>query len=104
MYDVWDACYKEMNLPIGTGSKKPMSYYDTSKYINKDHLDVLLGYVKPEHKTVIINPNKWKSADGVFANGVLIGSMTCHPNGRKDSNLNSGSKLNPIAIWFDENF
>lgn len=104
MYDVWDACYKEMNLPIGTGSKKPMSYYDTSKYINKDHLDVLLGYVKPEHKTVIINPNKWKSADGVFANGVLIGSMTCHPNGREDSNLNSGSKLNPIAIWFDENF
>lgn len=104
MYDVWDACYKEMNLPIGTRSKKPMSYYDTSKYINKDHLDVLLGYVKPEHKTVIINPNKWKSADGVFANGVLIGSMTCHPNGREDSNLNSGSKLNPIAIWFDENF
>lgn len=81
-----------------------MSYYDISKYINREHLDVLLGYVNPETKAIVINPDKWKSADGTYANGVLIGSMVCHTEGDEDKALNNGSKLNPVAIWFDENF
>ena len=104
MRDVWTACWNEMGLTPNYGAKKPMSYYDISKYINREHLDVLLGYVNPETKAIVINPDKWKSADGTYANGLLIGSMVCHTEGDEDKALNNGSKLNPVAIWFDENF
>lgn len=104
MNDVWVASFTEMGVKLNFGAKKPMSYYDEgNKYINRLHLDVLLGYVNPTDKAIVINPDKWKSANGTYANGVLIGSMTCQPQG-DESKLNSGTKLNPVAIWFDENF
>jgi len=85
-----------------------MSYYKNTGDLTKP-----LGYVIPETFAVKINANKWYGDDNLsnegeapassYANGIMIGQMTFTKD-KNENNINNGSKIFPILIWFDENF
>lgn len=105
MNQVWRNYYGET---ANYGEKNPMSYYKNTGDLTKP-----LGYVIPETFAVKINANKWYGDDKLsnegeapassYANGIMIGQMTFTKDGNVD-NVNGGSKIFPILIWFDENF
>lgn len=102
--EVWEASYKLLKVDVNYGAKKPMSYYDTSSGVNNsNNLTKLLGYIDPVDRSIVINPEIWKSADGRYANGVLLGRISYITDGKLDT-LNDGALFYPVAIWFDENF
>lgn len=90
------------------GEKSPMSTFKNTGDLTKP-----LGYVIPETFAVKINANKWYGDDNLsnegeapassYANGIMIGQMTFTKD-KNENNINNGSKIFPILIWFDENF
>lgn len=102
--EVWAASYKLLGVDVNYVAKKPMSYYDTSSgFINSNNLTKLLGYIDPADRSIVVNPEMWKSAAGQYANGVLLGRISYITNGNLNE-LNDGPVFYPVAIWFDENF
>lgn len=93
---IW-ASYFNKEEPNG-GDKGPMSYYKNTADTSKP-----AAYVDPATKEVVVNPNKWLDSDGIWASGMLHGEMTFVTDG-KEGGINNGSKVQPIWIWFDENF
>ena len=51
----------------------------------------------------MVNANKWIDANGVAANGAMLGQITFVTNG-DDSGINDGKQIFPAWIWFDEKF
>lgn len=100
MNDVWASYYTSIgSATVNTGAKAPLSFYDNSSALSQ-----ALGYIdNSNNQKLVINPNKWKGADGEFANGVMIGQMTFVSNGN-EGGVSSGSQIFPIAIWFNEKF
>ena len=54
-------------------------------------------------KSVVVNANKWIDANGVAANGAMLGQITFVTNGN-ESDINGGKQIFPVWIWFDEKF
>lgn len=84
--------------PAGTGAKDPLSYF-----ANKANLNLAMLYVDQTTKSIVVNSNKWIDANGVAANGALMGQITFVTNG-DESGVNDGGKIFPAWIWFDEKF
>lgn len=84
--------------PAGTGAKDPLSYF-----ANKANLNLAMLYVDQTTKSIVVNSNKWIDANGVAANGAMIGQITFVTNG-DESGINNGSQIFPAWIWFDEKF
>lgn len=102
--DVWTSCFNSLGVAVNTGAKKPMSYYDTSSGVkNPENLNKLLGYIDPADRSIVINPNMWKSKNNEYANGVLFGRISYITDGNTDK-ISDGALFYPIVIWFDENF
>lgn len=102
--DVWTYFYTTYpKIDVNTGSRKPVSAYDTDKFDNPSNLDKTLLYIRPADKVLVVNKDVWKSANGTYANGVFIGGMTYNTDSATDP-ANSGKQFCPIAVWFDENF
>jgi len=104
MNDLWVNFYKTTGANSGnvnTGAKKPMSSLDTSNgFDNTKNLDMTLGYFDQTDRSIVINPDMWKSATGEYANGVLIPQVAVSTDG----SVPDKTRIIPIAIWFDENF
>lgn len=104
MNDLWVNFYKTTGANSGnvnTGAKKPMSSLDTSNgFDNTKNLDMTLGYFNQADRSIVINPDMWKSTAGEYANGVLIPQVAVST----DSTVPDKTRIIPIAIWFDENF
>lgn len=104
MNDLWVNFYKTTGANggnVNTGAKKPMSSLDTANgFDNTKNLNMTLGYFDQKDKSVVINPDMWKSTAGEYANGVLIPQVAVSTNG----SVPDGTRIIPIAIWFDENF
>lgn len=106
MYEIWDRYYKGLTNPesTNTGSKDPMSYYSNVNGKNGRNLGLTAGYVDgSDGLKVVIQPNKWRGDDNVYANGVLIGQMTFVTDGNVNG-VNNGLGTFPLYIWFDEKF
>lgn len=96
---VWSSYFTSIgSATVNTGSKDPVSYYS-----NTSRLSSALCYVDPATKALVVNPNKWVDANGVAANGAMIGQMTFVTDGNSGK-VSSGSQVFPIWIWFDEKF
>lgn len=100
---LWRSYYEAKGVATNYGARSPLSFYDNT------NLSQPLGYVDNKDLSVVINPGKWKDADGVYANGVFIGRMSCTMDGNKDNLAPSGGEsaeklVFPLAIWFDESF
>lgn len=99
MYSVWSSYFTSIgSATVNTGSKDPVSYYS-----NASRLSSALCYVDPTTKALVVNPNKWVDANGVAANGAMLGQMTFVTNGNQ-SGINNGSQIFPLWVWFDEKF
>lgn len=102
--DVWTYFYKTYpKAEVNTGSRKPVSAYDTERFDNPSNLDKTLLYIRPSDKVLVVNKDVWKSANGTYANGVFIGGMTYNTDSATDP-VASNKQVCPIAVWFDENF
>lgn len=96
IYSMWQSYYGDG--VVNAGAKAPMSYYE-----NESGLTRALGYVNVSKGcAVTINPGKWQDESG-YANGVFFGQMTFVTDGNS-ANINSGSGIFPLAIWFDTKF
>lgn len=104
MNDVWTNFYKTTNAnngSVNTGAKKPMSSLDaTNGFDNTKNLNMTLGYFDQTDRSVVINPEMWKSNAGEYANGVLIPQVAVSTDGT----VPDKTRIIPVAIWFDENF
>lgn len=87
----------------GTGSKDPMGFFRGTD-IDRSNLSRKLGYVdntsgSSNKYSVVVNPNLWN--DDGWADGVFMMTMTFTVDGNIN-NVNGGTEIRPIAIWFDK--
>lgn len=97
---LWTKYGEDSGRGTNLGSRNAMSYYsNTEKNLNT--LSYALGYVDRDNGLAVkLNPNKWV-LDGEYPHGILTGQMTFDKTGKDPQN---GSKIFPLAIWFDPNF
>lgn len=104
MQEIWANFYKTTGANKGEtnpGGKKPVSSLDTNDgYDNTKNLNMTLGYISQTDRSVIINPEMWKSASGEYVNGVFIPQVAYSTDGSNPDK----QRFIPFAIWFDENF
>lgn len=102
--EAWTNFYKTTGANGGNlndGAKKPVSSLDTSNgYDNTKNLDMTLGYISQTDRSVVINPEMWKSSNGEYVNGVFIPQVAYSTDGSNPDK----QRFIPFAIWFDENF
>lgn len=106
MGDLWDKYFKSLvNQSTNTGSKDPMSYFSNIDGKFGKNLGLTLGYVDhTDNFKVLINPNKWRGEDNIYANGIMIGQITFVTNSNAGANVNNGAGTFPLFVWFDEKF
>lgn len=98
MYELWVNYYSPN--PVKPGNADPMFYYG-----NENDLTKPLAYFDPSDLAVVVNPEKWKSASGDYANGVLSSQVLFDLSGAGAGVTNSTKMLNsPVILWFDEKF
>ena len=105
MAHLWETCGQKNNA-----NKPPMAFFTNSGY--KDNSSQSLGYVinynpntieyKNHEHSVNIIKDMWKDSEG-YANGFIAAEMTFCTDGII-GNVNSGGKVTPLIIWFDENY
>ena len=104
MQEIWANFYKTTGAnkgEINPGGNKPVSSLDTNDwYDNTKNLNMTLGYISQTDRSVIINPEMWKSASGEYVNGVFIPQVAYSTDGSNPDK----QRFIPFAIWFDENF
>lgn len=102
--EAWTNFYKTTGANGGNlndGAKKPVSSLDTSNgYDNTKNLNMTLGYISQTDRSVVINPEMWKSSNGEYVNGVFIPQVAYSTDGSNPDK----QRFIPFAIWFDENF
>lgn len=100
LYQVWAAFNRQINrTEVNTGEKRPVSYF-----ANLKNLALPACYVNnADGWKVVVNPGKWKDADGNWANGAFIGQVT-YVNMPDGLEINNGQMYYPVVVWFDERF
>ena len=96
----------------GNESKLPLSYFQSKKEDDpltpKTDWKLTLAYVDngtdlSKRHSVKVEPNQWN--DDGWANGFMVGQITfiskANPTNKE---LNNGSQIFPIILWFDENY
>ena len=79
-----------------------MSYWK-NKDINT--LSFCGAYVDPtQGKRIVINPDKFKDKDGVYANGAVLMIMAIEPSGKDPQTSKSIIQLNRAILWLDPNY
>lgn len=99
MRQIWDIYWAGVKKNPNYGSKDPLSALSASTDAN-----LRLGYVMQDGSSKFafsVAPEKWKDADGNYANGVFIGQMTFAADA---ATVNNGSQVFPLFTWFDINF
>ncbi|MGN0188350.1 MAG: surface glycan-binding family protein [Candidatus Cryptobacteroides sp.] len=98
-----------LNLSSGAanyGGKVPMSYYNGTALKTEEQYACTPAYVDgtdgTEQFSVVVNPNLWQH-NGGWADGVFTGQMT-YVNDGLVKNVNNGTQIFPLAIWFDPTF
>ena len=82
---------------VDTGERNPISAYNSNATYR-------LGYYRQEDLRMVINPDKWRDADGNYANGVFLGETQVDNNGKTDPTVSGGPRTYVIWIWFDTRF
>ena len=105
---IWDAFSAATGLNLKNnvanyGGKVPMSYYTGVKTNLKDESQLAKSpaYLVKGQWYVQVNPGLWQY-DGGWADGVFFGEIT-YTNSSSTA-VNSGTAINPVAIWLDPNF
>lgn len=116
LFQVWNNC--GFSKPSDMGTRLPLCYYDVADIPNPGPGDLAqkAGYIDPNIKNLVIDPEKWKGADGLYPNGAMIGEIRfdyegnaqrIHNNKKTETDLNGTPQANsyyPLIIWFDETY
>ena len=100
LYNMWSQYYKGIggeNATVNTSERNPISAYNSNATYR-------LGYYRQEDLRMVINPDKWRDADGNYANGIFLGETQVDNNGKTDPTVPGGPRTYVIWIWFDTRF
>ena len=79
-----------------------MSYW---KNYTNNTLSYCAAYVDPtKDKKIVINPDKFKDADGIYADGAVLMIMAIEPSGKDPQTSNTRIQLNRAILWLDPNY
>lgn len=106
LYQVWSNC--GYTKPSDMGTRVPLCYYNTNNVPNPGagDLSIKAGYIDAATKQVVINPNKWIGADGLYPCGAVLGETKYDLNGDANQIHNGSSTLSyySLILWFDETY
>ena len=95
----WKLYYNAINKTYNRGAANPMSYW--YNYANNT-LSATCAYIDPTRDLkIVVNPDKYKDADGVYGDGVVFMTMTFSPSGKDPHSAGDKLQVNRAFIWLD---
>lgn len=102
LVNTWKSYFNAIKKAYNRGINDPMSYW---KNYTNNTLSYCAAYVDPtKDKKIVINPDKFKDADGVYADGAVLMIMALEPSGKDPQTSNSRIQLNRAILWLDPNY
>ncbi len=102
LVNTWKSYFNAIKKTYNRGINDPMSYW---KNYTNNTLSYCAAYVDPtKDKKIVINPDKFKDADGVYADGAVLMIMAVEPSGKDPQTSNSRIQLNRAILWLDPNY
>lgn len=99
----WITYFETLNMKVNLGTPDPISYWKNTA----DTRDVACGYVDGgDNLRIVINPDKFKDKNGVYADGIMFMTMQFSPSGKnpQDKNTSDRFQVNRALIWFDPDY
>ena len=95
----WKLYYNAINKTYNRGAANPMSYW--YNYANNT-LSATCAYIDPTRDLkIVVNPDKYKDADGVYGDGVVFMTMIFSPSGKDPHSAGDKLQVNRAFIWLD---
>lgn len=100
---LWSEYFTAIGKSVNYSSCAPLSYYNENNAAN-NRLNLCGYYVDNANGLkVVVNPDKFKDADGVYGDGVVIGTCQYNIDGINPINTSLG-EVYPFAIWLDTSY
>ena len=102
LVNLWKSYFNAVKKTYNRGINDPMSYW--KNYANNT-LSYLGAYIDPtQGKRIVINPDKFKDADGVYGNGAVLMIMGLEPSGKDPQTSSSRIQVSRAILWLDPNY
>lgn len=102
LVNTWKSYFNAIKKTYNRGINDPMSYW---KNYTNNTLSYCAAYVDPtKDKKIVINPDKFKDADGIYADGAVLMIMAIEPSGKDPQTSNTRIQLNRAILWLDPNY
>ena len=99
---LWKSYFNAIKKTYNRGVNDPMSYW---KNYTNNTLSYCGAYVDPtKGKKIVINPDKFKDVNGVYANGAVLMIMSLEPTGKDPQTSANKIQVNRAILWFDPNY
>lgn len=99
---LWKSYYSAIKKTYNRGANDPMSYW--KNYVNNT-LPYCGAYVDPtKDKRIVINPDKFKDKDGVYADGAMLMIMALEATGKDPQTSANRIQITRAILWFDPNY
>lgn len=99
---LWKSYFAALKKSYNRGISDPMSYW---KNYTNNTLPYCGAYVDPtKDKRIVINPDKFKDVNGVYADGAVLMIMALEPEGKDPNSSANKIQLNRAILWFDPNY
>ncbi len=100
---LWNGYFTAIGKANNYSSCAPVSYFNENNAANK-RLNLCGYYVDNANGLkVVVNPDKFKDADGVYGDGVVIGTCQYNIDGINPISTSLG-EVYPFAIWLDTSY
>ena len=98
----WKMYYDAIKGTYNRGAANPMSYWYNYE---KNTLSYTCAYIDPTRNLrIVVNPDKYKDADGVYGDGVVFMTMTFSPSGKNPQTNGDKLQVNRAFIWLDPTY
>lgn len=98
---LWQNYFNAISKKYNRGVNDPMSYW---KNYENNTLSYCGAYVDhANNKRIVINPDKFKDKDGVYADGAMLMIMGLQTEG-KNPQTNTNIQVTRVVLWFDPNY
>ena len=97
----WKLYYNAIKKTYNRGAGNPMSYWLN---YSANTLSATCAYIDPTRDfRIVVNPDKFKDADGVYGDGVVFMTMSFSPSGKDPQQSSTSDRLqvNRAFIWLD---
>ncbi|MGN0191550.1 MAG: surface glycan-binding family protein [Candidatus Cryptobacteroides sp.] len=100
--NVWQKYFTATGENYNAYSAGPMSWWYN---FDKGYLDFTGAYVDgSDGLRIKINPDRFRDADGNYANGVYWGTMNFSPSGANPLTSSDAKQVNRVFLWFDPEY